>query len=70
MCTPKAANLKLAHVANKEGFPLQMGGQKWLQSGLVEIYLFMQLTRCSGAAAHWSDPNVFDKIRFFPPICH
>ncbi len=45
-------------------------GKKTFLTGLKELYLPMQLTdwlSLSGAAAHWSDQKLFDKIQFLPP---
>ncbi len=45
-------------------------GLKWFEWNLSLHSTHLLLTCWSGAAAHWSDQNLLNKIRFWPAVCN
>ncbi len=43
---------------------------KWCNWNIPLQATYWLATRCNSAAAHWSDPNIFDKIWFQRPVCN
>jgi hypothetical protein len=42
----------------------------WMESTSPPPATHWLATRLRGAAAHWSDQNLFEKIQFWPPVCN
>jgi hypothetical protein len=43
---------------------------KWFEQNLIPNATYWLATRCSSAFAYWSDPNLFNKVRFLLSVCN